>query len=394
MKKIVNNSKENNFSFLWRIVVFIKEYFYTEFIFLSRPTWGASQINKNRNEAVLLNPDLFLLINIVLTYLIFKIPNPIQIDDQFFAILKVIDKPLLYVGVILKYVLAVIIFLIIFHLFSKTCKTNVFNRDVYIPICYASATYIPIAFIKDTFVFLIGDVFINLTTQVFSGLKPTFSYLDVLRVIFYFAIFITLLYWWGWIFFIGVKQRLNYRLKNIGKRVFLSVVTFIIVQNILLWTFLVIKTIPVFETARDLYNAKEIIKESTPNYLKAAFLFEGISKREIMTPSIQYRAKISAIVYKLPTILFDKKDTQEIFLKTSGAIKGRNFEKAEKLLYNFLNKKIAERNNTHKNNYVDLMEELKEATSCRSWKYFTNEEEVTINIFCFFHDSSVPILFP
>ena len=153
--------KESRWGLL-EIILYVINYFKTELAFLFSPGRAFSQ-----KPTFLIHPEIFLLSNIILTYLIFKVPVPVEISDLQ-TILVPIKELAAYSGVILKYVIGITMFLFILAQNLKKHGINVLSRKGYSVICYASAVFLPIALIKYFLDFITGTTFMNLITPILS----------------------------------------------------------------------------------------------------------------------------------------------------------------------------------------------------------------------------------
>lgn len=359
------NYGENISNLPWKLVLGIVNYLRSELGLLFRPRYTLSFIDKDRDKSFLSNPDLFLFVNILLTYLIFETPS--IIGGQFIERLKSFYEPLapsaLFIGVILRYVLGIIIFLFILRVFFRTQKINTFSRKIYEPICYASAIYMPSVVIKNFLgAHILSPAFLNLLTPAFSHSKSQFSSFDVLKMIIYLIAVVILISWWGWLLYIGIRNAFKERLKRIGRIIGYSLIFYFTIQWIIIGIWTGIRSYnttckPYF----NLVNALNIISVESPDYLKAASLFKEVADSETISYIYRYVAQISFVTYMLATEFSDIEKNRNIFKQVSGEIENGNYLNAEELLLDFLKKASHDQEDPYRSSYVILFKEIKKA---------------------------------
>ncbi|MFH1777739.1 MAG: hypothetical protein ABH952_09320 [Candidatus Omnitrophota bacterium] len=357
---------------IWNIIIFIQKYCYTEIAFLFTPSKSFKRFYSNKKNGIFLNPELFLFTNSIVVYLFFKIPAPIEIK----ALVPVIKMPIDIFGAMLKYLFGFLVFLLLLGPFLKKYKTNAFSLKIFQIICFASAIYIPSICIKKFIVYTFTtEPFINIVTECLSGIKTISSFLIVLRI--FVMPFITglfLICYWGRLFYLGLKNAISVKPKELFKVTITSIILFLFIQFMLYLAIFRVRLAPIIKAYNNIFVIEKLVTQIPPNYLKAAWIAESIADTKEMTPYYRYRAKIRAIAYKLSTVVVEREKSRHVLPKIHASIKAYNYKNTEKLLTDFLTKMVQRSNDSkYKAVYTGLLDELREAIDYRNSPYYTKE---------------------
>ena len=381
-----NNWKVPNILELTKL---IRSYFYTLYAFIFHPSRSFSRIK----ESIYFNANLFLIINIVITYYLFRTPEPLWREG---VKLPFANEPILVSGALIKYVFGLIILLIILNHIFKPYKISAFSKKIFWVICYASAIFIPIAFFEEKINNLAGGIIFDSISLFFSTGKLTIRSRDVIVICFVIIADIMIIWWWWRLFSVGVNKTINLSSRDLKAVIRKSFLLFTGTQVLVY----VVSVFMVFgwwaRTPIAMFEVKELVASKSPNYLKAASLCEDIAKDTKMIPIYRYRAKVRAVAYKLSTLLVDKEDLINVHDNILGEIEKEHYPQAEKMLTDTIDRAIKRKEDSAKPNYfyIDLRDELKEAHEYRNLPKFSDVPPDFIGIRYTISESPIPMLFP
>lgn len=383
------NIMERKVPDILELIRLTRSYLYTLYAFIIHPARSFSKIK----ESSFFNPNLFFIINIIVTYYIFRTPEPLWGEG---IKMPFVNEPILLSGALIRYVFGVIVLLTILNLLLKPYKISAFSKKIFGVICYASAIFIPIAFFEEILNNLSGGSFFDLITSFFSTGQFKISSWHV--VIFCFTILadIVIIWWWWQLFSIGIKKTNNLSDKNLSVVIRKSFLFFTGIQVVVI----IISTFIVFgwwlSTPIAMLEVKELVSGKNANYLKAAALCDGLAKDIKIPPVYKYRAKVRAVAYKLSTLLVDKEDLINVRLNILDEINKEHYPQAEKMLADIIDRAIKKKEDSAKPHYfyLDLRDELKEAHEYRNLPKFSDVPPDSIGIYYRFNESPMPILFP
>lgn len=335
-------------------------------------------------------PGAFLVSNIVLSYSVayllgYSIPTFPLVIPQFNNLFGG------YFFLIIRFILGLLIFLVILKWFLRYKNYERFFSAIFPVFCYSSVVYLPFVLIKGYYYNYLNDDLLNIWSDIASVAPLELSHLLSIAkyILISLIISVTLLSWWLWIVYRGIRHsRIISDIKP-WKALILTCVTFFVLQVLLISISSIIVNRGVLSSIKILYynEIQNELSKTPPNYARAAILSEEISDNKNLPEGLRYIYKIKKVTYALATPLLGGKEG--IRMAALRGTEEKKYKHVHKLLEEHIKKLSLDNTNPRRPFYLQFMMDLEEAQQLYDSPSFVYSESGTIEFTLLFSSAQV-----
>jgi hypothetical protein len=346
--------RDKVFALFWIIRRFLTTYR----AFLSHPRSSFSNYFSSPSQFT--KPGFFLLANICFSFLLghligYELP-PFPLDLSFLQI------PGSYPVVIFRFLLGIYVFLLIFKWLIRYKNFNSFFLTVLPIFCFSSVVYLPILFVKNYYLGIIGQDFFELFSNFLNGVWPKFlAWTLVKYLLFPPLIFLTLMGWWLLLIHTGLTFS-KLRSLNLRRKLALACILFFVLQSLTALAATTTKNWSLLCNVKTLFfkDIEAALNERPPNFFKAGILAGDISDDEDIPVFLRYVFKLKKASYLLATPIFFEGDT-EFTRQVLRELDLKEYASVKSLLTAHLDAFSSDRKNPRRQSFLQLENDLKEA---------------------------------
>jgi hypothetical protein len=385
MFKMQNEKKTHKYVF--GLVRYIGVYFNAIWSMLFYPKKTLTNHFSMPRSPDLMKPGAFLMTNILLILLVYAIFGYEGTEFPFkVSFLKnIMPSYVNYTFSIVSTILGLTIFFLIMKRVMKIKNLDYSLNLVFPVLCYSSVVYLPSIVFEIIYKLIFGgdmqNLFISIINQIFNKTPLKVSFISLINFLVFLLIPLTILVWWLWLVYKGLKCS-GYEAKVSPKKVVIfSYGIFLTIQiTLLLFTFGIIYG----ATFRDLKTIifEDIEKElskNPPNYLKAEILVGNIAKNEMMPEYARYVYILKETTYTLASPLLKTED--KIIRQSLKYQKEQDYITLENFLSEYLKKVSSNQEDLRRQLYVGLINDLEKAKQLRNSPNFVDLHGKTVNFF-------------
>lgn len=344
-------------------------YFSTLWSILIHPKRTFDEMCENGRSAGFMGPGVFLVANIVVTHYVdhvFGYESP-SVPFKLTLIPTFVQE---YPFLISRYIIGIITFVSILRLFTKQQPLRQFIHRVAPIMCYASAIYIPYAFLHGANGNHVGRVLIDSAQKIFQNdSHPTFfSFcLKFLCLLLLPQIFCAT--WWSWIVYLGIRAAsLFMRLRSL----FVSIVVFMIVEfsTIVAASYIVNRSTIDDLTIVNSHALAGLISQEPPNYLEAMMLAEKVADDKLIPAYGRYAYMLIEIscAVAMPVLHNDKAVVADLI----NGVMRRDYMSVQEIVSNHMGSLVAS---------IDIKRKMANVVALRNSPEFVDLRDIDLVVF-------------